>query len=134
MKKVILLIIFTSIFLLKKLYVFDLGVGQCRIPNGLKSKNGVTRILSTDSRCKACWLQMCLKRLKLPEATVERLINTLPREMAPVLIWVLKKPDPWTINVGNNLRKKIMKDYNLHKEITSAICGKIKILKPIKLG
>ncbi|XP_025421628.1 histone-lysine N-methyltransferase trithorax isoform X2 [Sipha flava] len=97
------------------------GIGQCRIPNGLKSQNGMTRIVSIDSRCKACWLQMCLKRLKLPETTVERLLDTLPREMVPVLIWVLKKPDPWTINIDNNLKKKIIRDYKLHKEIISAL-------------
>lgn len=104
-------------------YNFGLGIGQCRIPNGLKSQNKVTRIVSTDSRCKACWLQMCLKRLKLPETIVERLLDTLPREMAPVLLWILKKPDPWTINVGNNLQKKIIRDYKLHKEILSALSG-----------
>lgn len=104
-------------------YNFYLGIGQCRIPNGLKSQNGVTRIVSTDSRCKACWLQMCLKRLKLPETTVERLLDTLPREMVPVIVWVLKKPDPWTINIDNNLKKKIIKDYKLHKEIISALRG-----------
>lgn len=70
---------------------------------------------------------MCLKRLKLPDAIVERLIDTLPREMAPVLIWVLKKPNPWTVNIGSNLRKKITKDHNLHKEIISAIHGIIKM-------
>jgi hypothetical protein len=104
-------------------YIFYLGIGQCRIPNGLKSQNGMTRIVSIDSRCKACWLQMCLKRLKLPETTVERLLDTLPREMVPVLIWVLKKPDPWTINIDNNLKKKIIRDYKLHKEIISALQG-----------
>lgn len=67
---------------------------------------------------------MCLKRLKLPETTVERLLDTLPREMVPVLIWVLKKPEPWTINIGNSLQKKIMKEYNLHKEIINALRGK----------
>lgn len=66
---------------------------------------------------------MCLKRLKLPEAIVERLIDTLPREMAPVLLWVLKRPDPWTINVENWLQKKIIRDYKLHKEIISALRG-----------
>lgn len=66
---------------------------------------------------------MCLKRLKLPEAIVERLIDTLPREMAPVLLWVLKRPDPWTINVENWLQKKIIREYKLHKEIISALRG-----------
>uniref|UniRef100_A0A2S2PCD6 Histone-lysine N-methyltransferase trithorax n=1 Tax=Schizaphis graminum TaxID=13262 RepID=A0A2S2PCD6_SCHGA len=99
----------------------DRGIGQCRIPNGLKSQNGVTRIVSTDSRCKACWLQMCLKRFKLPETTVQRLLDTLPREIAPVLMWVLKKPDPWTINIDNCLQKKIIREYKLHKEIISAL-------------
>ncbi|XP_025209223.1 histone-lysine N-methyltransferase trithorax isoform X1 [Melanaphis sacchari] len=99
----------------------DRGIGQCRIPNGLKSQNGVTRIVSTDSRCKACWLQMCLKRFKLPESTVQRLLDTLPREIAPVLMWVLKKPDPWTINIGNCLQKKIIREYKLHKEVISAL-------------
>lgn len=84
----------------------------------------MTRIVSTDSRCKACWLQMCLKRLKLPETTVERLIDTLPREMVPVILWVLKKPDPWTVNVGNGLKNKIIRDYKLHKEIINAIQSK----------
>jgi len=107
-------------------YIFDLGIGQCRIPNGLKSQNGVTRIVSTDSRCKACWLQLCLKRLKLPETTVQRLLDTLPREIAPVLMWVLKKPDPWTINIESGLQKKILRDYKLHKEIISALRGKKK--------
>ncbi|CAH1713183.1 unnamed protein product [Aphis gossypii] len=99
----------------------DRGIGQCRIPNGLKSQNGVTRIVSTDSRCKACWLQMCLKRFKLPETTVQRLLDTLPREIAPVLMWVLKKPDPWTINIESCLQKKIIREYKLHKEIISAL-------------
>jgi len=67
---------------------------------------------------------MCLKRLKLPETTAERLIDTLPREMAPILLWVLKKPDPWTINIGNCLQKKIIRDYKIHKEIISALRGK----------
>lgn len=84
----------------------------------------MTRIVSTDSRCKACWLQMCLKRLKLPETIVQRLLDTLPREIAPVLMWVLKKPDPWTINIKNGLQKKIVQDYKLHKEIISALQGK----------
>jgi len=109
-------------------YIFDLGIGQCRIPNGLKSQNGVTRIVSTDSRCKACWLQLCLKRLKLPETTVQRLLDTLPREIAPVLMWVLKKPDPWTINIGSGLQKKILRDYKLHKEIIGALRGKKKLI------
>ncbi|XP_022167884.1 histone-lysine N-methyltransferase trithorax isoform X3 [Myzus persicae] len=99
----------------------DRGIGQCRIPIGLKSQNGVTRIVSTDSRCKACWLQMCLKRLKLPEMTVQRLLDTLPREIAPVLMWVLKKTDPWTINIENNLQKKILGDYKLQNEIDKAL-------------
>lgn len=68
---------------------------------------------------------MCLKRLKLPEATVERLLDTLPREIAPVIAWVLKKPDPWTINIENSLQKKILKEYKLHKEIINALRGKI---------
>lgn len=105
-------------------YIFDLGIGQCRIPIGLKSQNGVTRIVSTDSRCKACWLQMCLKRLKLPEMTVQRLLDTLPREIAPVLMWVLKKTDPWTINIENNLQKKILGDYKLQNEIDKALESK----------
>lgn len=105
-------------------FIFGLGIGKCRIPNGLKSQNKVTRIVSTDSRCKACWLQMCLKRLKLPETVVERLIDTLPREMAPVLLWILKRPDPWNINVGNSLQKRILKEYKLQKEILSALSGK----------
>lgn len=72
---------------------------------------------------------MCLKRLKLPETTVERLLDTLPREMAPVLIWVLKKPDPWTINIENSLQKKIIKDYKLHREIINALQGEINIYR-----
>lgn len=67
---------------------------------------------------------MCLKRLKLPETIVERLIDTLPREMVPVLLWVLKRPDPWTINVEHWLQKKIISDYKVHKEIISALRGK----------
>lgn len=109
-------------------HIFDLGIGQCRIPNGLKSQNGVTRIVSTDSRCKACWLQLCLKRLKLPETTVQRLLDTLPREIAPVLMWVLKKPDPWTINIESGLQKKILRDHKLHKEIIGALRGKKKLI------
>lgn len=105
-------------------YFSYLGIGHCRIPIGLKSQNGVTRIVSTNSRCKACWLQMCLKRLKLPESIVERLLDTLPREMTPVIVWVLKKPDPWTINIGSCLQNKIIKDYKLHKEIISCLHGK----------
>jgi len=70
---------------------------------------------------------MCLKRLKLPEAILGRLLDTLPREMEPVLLWVLKKPDPWTISVGNCLQKRIIKEYKLHKEIISALSGKIRI-------
>jgi len=66
---------------------------------------------------------MCLKRFKLPETIVQRLLDTLPREIAPVLMWVLKKPDPWTINIENNLQKKILRDYKLHKEIISALPG-----------
>lgn len=62
---------------------------------------------------------MCLKRLKLPDAIVEKLLDTLPREMTPVIMWVLKKPDPWTINIGSFLQNKIIKDYKLHKEIIS---------------
>lgn len=68
---------------------------------------------------------MCLKRLKLPDTTVERLMDTLPREMIPVLTWILKKPDPWTVNVGNGLQKKIIRDFKLHKEIIGALVGKI---------
>lgn len=67
---------------------------------------------------------MCLKRFKLPETIVQRLLDTLPREIAPVLMWVLKKPDPWTINIENSLQKKILRDYKLHKEIISALQGK----------
>lgn len=66
---------------------------------------------------------MCLKRLKLPESIVERLLHTLPKEMVPVLIWVLKKPNPWVINIGNYLQKKIIRDYKLNQEIISAIRG-----------
>lgn len=69
---------------------------------------------------------MCLKRLKLPEATLERLIDTLPREMEPILLWVLKRPNPWTIVVGNGLKKKIINEYKLHKEIINALRGNIK--------
>lgn len=72
---------------------------------------------------------MCLKRLKLPEATLERLLDTLPREMEPVLIWILKRPNPWTVNVGNCLQKKIIKEYKLHKEIISALRGNIRLDK-----
>ncbi|XP_050537456.1 histone-lysine N-methyltransferase trithorax [Daktulosphaira vitifoliae] len=97
------------------------GVGQCNIPTGLKSKNKISRVLSIDARCKACWLQMCLKRLKLPETIIERLIDKLPREIVAIVSWALKKPDPWTINIDDNLRKKIIHDYNLHREIINAI-------------
>lgn len=88
----------------------------------------MTRIVSTDSRCKACWLQLCLKRLKLPGTTVQRLLDTLPREIAPVLMWVLKKPDPWTINIESGLQNKILRDYKLNKEIISALQGKKKLI------
>lgn len=100
------------------------GIGYCRIPIGLKSQNGVTRIVSTDSRCKACWLQMCLKRLKLPEATIERLLVKLPREMIPVIMWALKKPDPWTINIGSCIQNKIIKEYKFNNKIISCLHGK----------
>jgi len=71
---------------------------------------------------------MCLKRFKLPETTVQRLLDTLPREIAPVLMWVLKRPDPWTINIESCLQKKIIREYKLHKEIISALQGKKKKL------
>lgn len=105
--------------------IFYLGVGQCRIPNGLNSQSGITKIVSTDSRCKACWLQMCLKRLKLPETILEQLIDTLPIEMVPVLLWVLKRPNPWTINVEPELQKKILKEYKLQKSIIRALHSNI---------
>lgn len=66
---------------------------------------------------------MCLKRLKLPEPIVERLLHTLPKEMLPVLILILKKPNPWGINVGSYLQKKIIRECKLNQEIISPIRG-----------
>lgn len=66
---------------------------------------------------------MCLKRLKLPEKVLEQLIDTLPIKMVPVLLWLLKENDPWTVTVAKKRKHNVLREYKLQKAIVKAYHG-----------